>query len=219
MSKGLSYLAAARPEAIGGLLQFYGKSAEALDEKTRFLISVVTKVATGTERGLRQYAPRAIQAGASKEELLDAVLMAFPAAGLTKVVDAVQILLEMDLLPSISKALSEETEKTEKAGQEISLGLLSEFKIGEMNTVSAQGKHYLVYKKMSESDAFKVYRAACPHAKGDLSKGTCEGSVVECPVHHFKFDLDSGKAINPKHPSLTEVHSTCRDGALWITGT
>ena len=85
-----------------------------------------------------------------------------------------------------------------------------------MNAVSVEGKSYLVYRKTAQEADVKVYLSACPHAKGDLSRGACEGSIVECPVHHFKFDLENGKAVNPKHPSLTEVSSTCRDGGVWI---
>ncbi len=32
----------------------------------------------------------------------------------------------------------------------------------------------------------------CPHLSGDLSKGTLEGTILTCPVHHSKFDLANG---------------------------
>mgnify|MGYP003987418981 FL=1 len=89
---GLQWLSRHRPEAMEHLLAFFKESGRHLDPKTRFLISVVTKVVNFTPRGLRQYIPRAMREGASRDEILDAILCAYPAAGLTNVLDAVDIL-------------------------------------------------------------------------------------------------------------------------------
>ncbi|MDH5680463.1 MAG: carboxymuconolactone decarboxylase family protein, partial [Spirochaetota bacterium] len=72
MSKRLKFLATARPEAAEAYLKFLKESGRHLDDKTRFLISVVTKVISGTTSGLKQYIPHAIRAGASGDEILDA---------------------------------------------------------------------------------------------------------------------------------------------------
>lgn len=206
MSKGLDYLASQRPEAMAGLLKFYGKSVKALDDKTRLLISIVTKVITGTERGLRQYAPQAYKAGASKEEILDAVLMAFPAAGLTKVVDAVHILLAMDLLPAA------ETNAAEPASSECVLGKIGDFPTGEMRSVQTEHGSVLVYR--GEDGNVQVYSAVCPHAKGDLNQGKCSGSAVECPVHHWTFNLETGENVNPKRTGLVHIPTELRNGCI-----
>lgn len=207
MSKGLEYLAGKRPEAIQGLLAFYGKCTKALDDKTRFLISVVTKVATGTERGLRQYAPRAIKAGASKEELLDAVLMAFPAAGLTKIVDAVQILLEMDLLPPLESA-----SPSSALPQELDLGPLEGFPIGEKRSIDTVRGSIVAFR--DNAAGIQLYSGNCPHAVGDLTKGKCEGDTLECPVHHWKFNMSTGQNLNPKLAGLSSIKSAIRDGRV-----
>ena len=95
---GLQYLSRERPEAMEHLLAFFRESARHLDPKTRFLISVVTKVINFSPRGLRQYIPRAVREGASPDEVMDAILCAYPAAGLTKVVDAIDV--RIGLLPT-----------------------------------------------------------------------------------------------------------------------
>ena len=97
MSKRLKFLSEARPEAATAYFTFLRESGRHLDDKTRFLISVVTKVASGTTVGLKQYLPHAMRAGASANEIIDAILMAFPAAGLPKVLDAIDVVMEMDL--------------------------------------------------------------------------------------------------------------------------
>ena len=97
MSKALSYLIKARPDAMSAYFSFLKDAGKHLDPKTRSLISVITKIDSQTERGLRQYLPRAIRDGASPHEILDAILMAFPTLGLAKIVWAVDIILDMDI--------------------------------------------------------------------------------------------------------------------------
>ena len=97
MSDALAYLVKARPEAMGGYFKFLKLAGSHLDPKTRNLISVITKVHAQTENGLRQYLARALRDGASADEVLDALLMAFPALGLAKIVWAVDVILRMDM--------------------------------------------------------------------------------------------------------------------------
>ena len=97
MSDALSYLIKARPEAMTAYFTFLKDTGKHLDPKTRSLISVITKIDAQTERGLRQYLPRAIRDGATPHEVLDAILMAFPTLGLAKIVWAVDIILDMDI--------------------------------------------------------------------------------------------------------------------------
>jgi alkylhydroperoxidase/carboxymuconolactone decarboxylase family protein YurZ len=89
MSDALSYLIKARPEAMKAYLTFLKDTGKHLDPKTRSLISVITKIDSQTERGLRQYLPRALRDGASPHEILDAILMVFPTLGLAKIIWAV----------------------------------------------------------------------------------------------------------------------------------
>ena len=109
MSDALSYLVKARPEAMGAYFRFLKDAGSRLDPKTRNLISVITKVYAQTENGLRQYLKRALREGATADEVLDALLMAFPALGLAKIVWAVDAILKMDL-PEFQRELAAEVE-------------------------------------------------------------------------------------------------------------
>ena len=80
MSDALDYLLKVRPEAMGHYFRFMREAGRHLDPKTRALISVITKVHAQTEAGFRQYVRRALADGAQPIEVLDALLMAFPAA-------------------------------------------------------------------------------------------------------------------------------------------
>ncbi|MBF0128255.1 MAG: Rieske 2Fe-2S domain-containing protein [Magnetococcales bacterium] len=210
MSKALTYLAKTRPEAATHLLGFYKHSVLALDDKTRHLIQIVTKVTVGTERGLRQYAPKALKAGASREEILDAVLMAFPAAGLNKVLDAIEIMREMDLLPEVPDA--------PPAGvEERSLGVLDGFPIQRMQCVQTPRGDVIVYRP--DGARVVVYSARCPHSKANLCKGTDHGTRVECRVHNWTFDLATGTCLMPEgSPGLMAMASVVREGQLYLQG-
>ncbi len=97
MSDALNYLIKARPEAMGHYFAFLKDAGKHLDPKTRDLISVITKVHAQTERGFRQYVGRALREGCTPMEVVDALLMAFPALGLAKIIWAVDIILEMNI--------------------------------------------------------------------------------------------------------------------------
>ncbi|MBF0270596.1 MAG: Rieske 2Fe-2S domain-containing protein [Magnetococcales bacterium] len=208
MSKALTYLAKTRPEAATHLLGFYKHSVQALDDKTRHLIQIVTKVTVGTERGLRQYAPKALKAGASREEILDAVLMAFPAAGLNKVLDAIDIMREMDLLPEPPDAAP--TVNADKR-----LGALEEFPLQRMHGLQRPEANLIVYR--TTADSATVYSARCPHSKANLCRGTDHGTTVECRVHNWTFDLATGHCVEPQGGAGLEViPSVVRDGQLFL---
>ncbi|MBF0161762.1 MAG: Rieske 2Fe-2S domain-containing protein [Magnetococcales bacterium] len=199
MSKALTYLAKTRPEAATHLLGFYKHSVQALDDKTRHLIQIVTKVTVGTERGLRQYAPKALKAGASREEILDAVLMAFPAAGLNKVLDAIDIMREMDLLPEIP-------EEAPATAPQRNLGALEDFPLQRMHSLRRADGDLLVYR--SGVDSVVVYSARCPHSKANLCRGTDHGTHVECRVHNWTFDLATGRCLQPEGGAGLQVIPT-----------
>jgi alkylhydroperoxidase/carboxymuconolactone decarboxylase family protein YurZ len=97
MSDALNYLMKTRPDAMASYFDFLKKAGEHLDERTRDLISVITKVAVQTETGFKHYLNRALSNGATPDEVLDALLMAFPVLGLAKIVWATDILLAMDI--------------------------------------------------------------------------------------------------------------------------
>lgn len=90
---GFGFLAKNRGEAVKDLLGFLGKSGANLEPKTKFLIYIALQTANFSPRGLRQYIPKAIKAGASEDEVLDAILQAYPSGGLGNVVDAVDVFL------------------------------------------------------------------------------------------------------------------------------
>ena len=56
---------------------------------------------------------------------------------------------------------------------------------------------------------------ACPHAGGNLSGGEVDGTVVTCPWHEWRFDLEQGVCTNSPLARLVRYASEVREGVVW----
>ncbi|OGA19512.1 MAG: carboxymuconolactone decarboxylase [Betaproteobacteria bacterium RIFCSPLOWO2_02_FULL_66_14] len=184
MSDALSFLIKARPEAMGHYFAFLKVAGRHLDPKTRALISVITKVHSQTSRGLRQYVKRAVSAGCSGTEILDALLMAFPALGLAKIVWAVDVLLEMKL-PEFDPARM-------GGGEWRELGLLKDIPRGKVRKIEREGRAVFVFR---DAGGCRVYDAHCPHQGTNIPLEALKGGKLVCPKHGWTFDARSGACV------------------------
>jgi len=185
MSDALNFLIKARPEAMAHYFGFLKDCGKHLDPKTRDLISVITKVHAQTERGLRQYLGRALREGCTPAEILDALLMAFPALGLAKIVWAVDIILSMDLPEFQPAALGAEGQWHDVMG-------VDELKPGAVTRVDCDGRGLFVYRA---DDGWRVYDSRCPHQTTNIPHLALHGTTLTCPKHEWAFDIRSGQCI------------------------
>ncbi|MDH5426277.1 MAG: nitrite reductase small subunit NirD [Gammaproteobacteria bacterium] len=75
--------------------------------------------------------------------------------------------------------------------------------VGQLNDIPKPGARVV---KTTDGD-IAVFRTAedkifalrdkCPHKGGQLSQGIVMGNKVACPLHDWKIELDSGKAVAP----------------------
>ena len=191
MSDALKYLVEARPEAMGAYFKFLKNAGTHLDTRTRDLISVITKVDTQTENGLKQYLARALRNGANPNEIIDALLMAFPTLGLAKIVWAVDIILGMDI-----GDFSVESLNGEEAWHD--LGPLADFAEGTATRIKVGARAVFVWRK---GEAVRVYDSTCPHQVTNIPELAVSGCNLTCPKHKWKFDLETGDCIEKgDHP-------------------
>lgn len=191
MSDALNYLVQVRGDALGHYFKFLKDAGKHLDPKTRDLISVITKVHSQTEAGFKQYLMRALRDGCTPMEIIDALLMAFPALGLAKIVWATEILLEMGI-PEFSPEL------IEAQPQWRDVMAVAEIAEGEVKRVDTATRTVFVYR---EGDGFKVYDSHCPHQVTNIPHLALEGLTLTCPKHQWKFDIRTGACIEKgKHP-------------------
>jgi nitrite reductase/ring-hydroxylating ferredoxin subunit/alkylhydroperoxidase/carboxymuconolactone decarboxylase family protein YurZ len=208
MSKALDYLLKARPEAMEAYFTFLKKAGSHLDKKTAALISVITKVHAKTANGVRQYLPRALKAGASADEIIDALLFAMPALGFSKIVWAMDVILEMNL-PEFDRVIGQLA--ADKPW--VDLGEISEFK-NQPATFVKKGST-ACYVRIDGAEAI-VYDAHCPH-KGNLIPETAlDGLNLACPFHEWKFDLTSGKCTHGGNTPLKRLEAKVEGGKVSI---
>lgn len=204
MSQALEYLVKARPEAMGAYFKFLKEAGTHLDPKTRDLISVITKVAVQTERGFRQYLSRALRDGCTPNEIIDALLMAFPALGLAKIIWAMDILLEMNIPEFELEHLNEQPQWRDVAA-------VADIPDGKAQYLPVDDRHVFVYR---QGDAFRVYDSHCPHQVTDIPELALEGLSLTCPKHEWSFDITTGACTAKGTKPLRSLECRVGNGRL-----
>ena len=208
MSDALNYLLKARPEALGHYFAFLKDAGQHLDPKTRNLISVITKVHAQTERGFRQYLGRALREGCTPMEVLDALLMAFPALGLAKIIWAVDIILDMNIPGFQPEAL---LGPDPSPGQWHDVMASTGVKDGEVTRTECEGRGLFIYR---DKKTFQIYDSRCPHQSTDIPELALKGSTLTCPKHQWEFDVKSGDCIKKGNSPLKRIESKVAKGRL-----
>lgn len=210
MSKALDYLLQARPEAMQAYFAFLKKAGSHLDPKTAALISVITKVHSKTSRGLKQYLPRALKAGANADEVIDALLMAMPALGFSKIVWAVDVILEMDL-PEFKKYAAPGA--IAATPEWVSIASSESIPDGQHLFVRKGNLSCYVVRSGSE---FVVYDAHCPHKDNVImDRGAVNGQLT-CAFHEWKFDLKTGACLSGGKTPLKKLAVKIEDGKILV---
>jgi nitrite reductase (NADH) small subunit len=183
--RGREYLTAVRPEAMGHLLAFFKGAGAHLEPKTRFLISVLKQVVNFSPRGLKQYIRRAMTEGATRDEIIDTILLAYPLANLTRMADAVDVLLDME-------AAAEPAKPAAPAGPtwQVLPGVAAPPE-GTCSHATLGARSLLLARR---NGTLHVLDDQCPHRGGPLHSGTLADGVVTCPLHGWSFKLEDGSS-------------------------
>lgn len=74
--------------------------------------------------------------------------------------------------------------------------VLEEGKLGEGEIAQAEaaGESLALYKV---GDKVYATQELCTHAYVSLVDGYLEGTIIECPVHQARFDITTGKVLDP----------------------
>ncbi len=212
MSDALNFLIKARPEALTHYFAFLKDAGKHLDPKTKNLISVITKVHAQTDRGLRQYLKRALREGCTAVEVIDALLMAFPALGLAKIIWAVDVILDMNLPEFQDGAVAAKlpTAAT-KAPEWHDVMASKDLPDGEVLRKECDGFGLFIYR---EKRSISVFDSRCPHQSTDIPELALKGSTLTCPKHQWEFDAKSGDCIKKGNSPLKRIESKVVKGRL-----
>ncbi len=74
------------------------------------------------------------------------------------------------------------------------IGQVSNYPIGTMKLEEVAGKQILI---VNVDGKIYAIENACTHRGAPLNEGTLEGKVVTCPWHGGKFEVTTGKVLNP----------------------
>jgi nitrite reductase/ring-hydroxylating ferredoxin subunit/alkylhydroperoxidase/carboxymuconolactone decarboxylase family protein YurZ len=206
VSDALNFLVKTRPAAMQSYFAFLKEAGSHLDPKTRNLISVITKVHAQTENGLRQYLTRALREGATPDEVLDALLMAFPALGLARIVWAVDVILKMDI-----PGFHPERMSAGPAWHDVIA--VADLVDGETAYCECDGRNLFVFKRGA---TLRVYDSRCPHQVTNIPHLALKGTRLTCPKHEWEFDIETGACIAKGDRPLTEFPHRIEGGRLLV---
>jgi|HubBroStandDraft_1064217.scaffolds.fasta_scaffold218104_2 nitrite reductase (NADH) small subunit len=84
-------------------------------------------------------------------------------------------------------------EGRQPADLEVALASLSAIPPGEGRTFQVAGERIAIFH--SRGGGVFATQAECPHRGGPLADGLLGGRVLICPLHAWKFDLETGDAL------------------------
>jgi nitrite reductase (NADH) small subunit len=96
------------------------------------------------------------------------------------------------------------------------LGPVDRIPPGEGRTFDLGERRIAVFR----TRAGRVYatQASCPHREGPLSDGLLDDHCIVCPLHGFKFDLETGAPVGHACSNLsTYVVCIARDGRVLLS--
>jgi nitrite reductase (NADH) small subunit len=63
---------------------------------------------------------------------------------------------------------------------------------------------------------YYAFDGKCPHRGAPLAEGEIQGELLVCPLHHFKFNLKTGRCMMPRHLKLRGFPVREEEGQLRI---
>lgn len=90
---------------------------------------------------------------------------------------------------------------------------LSDLKPGEIRYFEAE--KYKLCLVRSGDKAYAVDHK-CPHAGGRLVKGYVEDNCIVCPLHRYKFSLETGRTVGGEGAYLEHYPVEAREDGLYV---
>ena len=95
-------------------------------------------------------------------------------------------------------------------GEWVEVGCQADYPPGEVRRVEARGR---ILALVRVGGVVHAVDAKCPHQGGPLDQGRIWEGKLECPWHHFLFDVQTGANVYPANvypADLPELHAQLR---------
>ena len=81
-------------------------------------------------------------------------------------------------------------------------------------SVTVGGKELAIFNL---GDRFATIENECPHKGGPLCDGIVSGTVVVCPLHGWRFDLNTGMPVRASAPDCVATFpARVQDGIVFV---
>lgn len=84
---------------------------------------------------------------------------------------------------------------------------------GRAVAVEVAGRRVAVFR---HEGTFYALSGRCPHANGPMGRGRVEDGEAVCPLHRWRFRLDTGRCTTVRGASLRAFPCEVRDGTVWV---
>jgi nitrite reductase (NADH) small subunit len=84
---------------------------------------------------------------------------------------------------------------------------------GRALAVEVDGLRIAVF---NDGGRFHALFGRCPHANGALGRGWIEGGEAVCPLHHWRFRLDTGRCTTVRGESVHRFRCEVRGDEVWV---
>lgn len=90
---------------------------------------------------------------------------------------------------------------------------VDEVKEGRGRAVEVDGLRIAVF---NDGGRLFALLGRCPHANGPLGHGWIEEGEAVCPLHRWRFKLESGRCTTVAGYTLHRFACEVRDGEVWV---
>ena len=84
----------------------------------------------------------------------------------------------------------------------------------EGRSIALEGMNIAIFNL---NGRFVTIENECPHQRGPLCDGIVSGTTIVCPLHGWRFDLETGLAVRASLPScVTTFPTRVEDGIVLV---
>lgn len=186
--RGMRFLLEVRNWEASRIVELESYTGAHLDKKTKALIDLVLRTIRPNEPALRRALTKAVGGGASRDEIIDAILAAYPIVGSENVVQAIEGMLDWEEERAGARRPEEGGEGFRPAAK------LSGLSVGQPKIVRVGDRSIVLFRL--QDGGVSALSNICPHSGGPLGLGKIEGNIVTCPWHDWRFEITSGECLN-----------------------